>query len=64
MALEGRNGSGKSSLLKLICGGDVDFTGRFSIGSGLKISYVPQDASFCGASWMNMRANAAWIRPF
>lgn len=46
VALEGRNGSGKSSLLKLICGGDVDFTGRFSIGSGLKISYIPQDASF------------------
>jgi len=46
LALSGGNGSGKSSLLKLICGGDIAFTGDVSIGSRLIISYVPQDASF------------------
>lgn len=46
IALEGQNGSGKSSLLKLICGEDISFTGQLYRGSGLKISYVPQDASF------------------
>ncbi len=42
----GGNGSGKSSLLKLILGEKVPYTGTVEIGSGLKISYVPQNASF------------------
>ena len=42
----GGNGSGKSSLLKLILGETVPYTGTVEIGSGLKISYVPQNASF------------------
>ena len=42
----GKNGSGKSSLLKLIRGEDIPFTGEVRRGSNLKISYVPQDASF------------------
>ena len=46
IALCGRNGSGKSSLLKLICGEDISYTGDFATGSGLKISYVSQDTSF------------------
>jgi lincosamide and streptogramin A transport system ATP-binding/permease protein len=66
MALMGGNGTGKSSILKLICGmvrdstlsypggkvepvphtGLVPHTGQVRIGSGLKISYVPQDTSF------------------
>lgn len=41
-ALKGKNGSGKSSILKLICGYDVPHTGRFWMGSGIRISYVPQ----------------------
>ncbi|MDE6617433.1 MAG: ABC-F type ribosomal protection protein [Clostridiales bacterium] len=49
IAIEGKNGSGKSSLLKLLCGQDIDHTGDIKIGSNLVISYVPQDASFlCG----------------
>jgi len=43
--LEGRNGCGKSSLLKLLLGQDIDHTGQVSIGSGVIISYVPQDTS-------------------
>ncbi len=44
--LRGGNGSGKSSLLKLIMGEAVPCTGTVEIGSRLKISYVPQNASF------------------
>lgn len=50
IALEGQNGSGKSSLLKLICGEDISYTGRFYRAAGLKISYVPQDVSFLRGS--------------
>ncbi|MBN2983727.1 Lsa family ABC-F type ribosomal protection protein [Cohnella algarum] len=45
IALSGRNGSGKSSLLKLICGEDLAYDGTFRRGSQLKISYVSQDTS-------------------
>ena len=47
--LKGKNGSGKSSIIKLICGEDISYSGIFEKGSGLKISYVPQDiAGLCG----------------
>lgn len=42
IALKGRNGCGKSSILKLISGEDVPHTGSAVLASGLKISYVPQ----------------------
>lgn len=45
IALTGRNGTGKSSLLKLICGEPIDYAGTFRKGSGLQLSYVPQDTS-------------------
>ena len=45
VALCGKNGSGKSSLLKLLAGFPIGHTGTISIGSGLVISYVPQDTS-------------------
>lgn len=45
IALSGKNGSGKSSLLKLLLGEPIGYTGTFRIGSGLKISYVSQDTS-------------------
>lgn len=46
IALEGKNGSGKSSFLKLICGGQIEYHGTFGVSSNLIISYVPQDTSF------------------
>ena len=46
IALQGKNGSGKSSVLKLINGTPVFYTGSLHIGSQVKISYVPQDTSF------------------
>ena len=45
IALRGANGTGKSSILKLICGQQIPHTGTVEIGSGLQISYVAQDAS-------------------
>ncbi|MDY4754980.1 MAG: ABC-F type ribosomal protection protein [Candidatus Faecousia sp.] len=43
--LQGANGSGKSSILKLICGQEIPYTGEFWRGNGLRISYVSQDTS-------------------
>lgn len=50
IALCGPNGSGKSSLLKLILGADIPYSGKLFRGSGLKISYVGQDASWLSGS--------------
>ena len=49
-ALEGRNGSGKSSLLKLLMGQEIRHGGELSLAPGLQVSYVPQDASFLRGS--------------
>ncbi|MDR2088018.1 MAG: ABC-F type ribosomal protection protein [Clostridiales Family XIII bacterium] len=46
IALCGKNGSGKSSIIKLICGENIQYTGVFRKGSRLVISYVSQDTSF------------------
>lgn len=45
LAVTGANGSGKTSLMKLICGADIAHTGELTIGGGMKISYVAQDTS-------------------
>ncbi len=45
-ALMGRNGSGKSSIVKLLMGEDIPHTGTLRTASGLVISYMPQDTSF------------------
>ena len=45
IALQGANGSGKSSIIKLICGENIPHTGQVRIGTGLTVSYVSQDAS-------------------
>jgi len=45
IALQGAHGSGTSSIIKLICGENIPYTGELRIGTGLTISYVAQDAS-------------------
>ncbi len=48
--LSGRNGCGKTSILKLLNGEEIDFAGNLRIGSNLIISYIPQDTSFLNGS--------------
>ena len=49
VVINGKNGSGKSSLLKLLLGQPISHTGTVSLASGLVISYVPQEtAGLCG----------------
>lgn len=50
IALCGSNGSGKSSIIKLICGENISYRGNVKIGNNLKISYVPQNTSFLSGS--------------
>lgn len=45
IALDGKNGSGKSSLLKLLMGEQIEHRGTVTVGSGVILSYVPQDTS-------------------
>ncbi|MPM73975.1 putative ABC transporter ATP-binding protein YbiT [bioreactor metagenome] len=58
MALVGSNGSGKSSILKLITGENITATGNAYLGSRVKTSYVPQDASFLAG---NLRDYAEYL---
>lgn len=46
IALQGGNGSGKSSLLKLLAGLPIPFQGDAHLPKSLRVSYVPQDTSF------------------
>lgn len=46
IALRGKNGSGKSTILKLILGEDLKYTGNLYKGSRMKISYVSQETGF------------------
>ena len=45
VALQGSNGCGKSSILKIIMGINPNFQGRAELSSGVVLSYVPQDTS-------------------
>lgn len=42
IAITGKNGVGKSSVLKLIIGNEIQYSGEFKIVNDLKISYVSQ----------------------
>ena len=49
IALCGANGSGKSSLIRLLMGEDISHSGEAVLGSRLTVSYVPQSADgLCG----------------
>ncbi len=42
IAITGKNGAGKSSILKLVLGNEIQYDGNISIANDLKISYVSQ----------------------
>jgi ATP-binding cassette subfamily F protein uup len=46
VGLIGRNGTGKSSLLKIIAGIDKPDDGQLQLQSGIEVSYVPQEPTF------------------
>ncbi len=46
VALTGRNGAGKSSILKALCGQGGALTGQVNIATNMVISYVPQETDF------------------
>ncbi len=49
VALKGSNGSGKSSIIKLITGESIEHGGTLTLAGNLKISYVPQNTAYaCG----------------
>ena len=52
-ALVGRNGEGKSTLLKMLAGINQSDTGEIIIKSGLKVAYLPQSVptDFTGATY-------------
>ncbi|MDE6678849.1 MAG: ABC-F type ribosomal protection protein, partial [Ruminococcus sp.] len=53
IAVTGKNGCGKSSILKLICGEDIEYTGQIVRNGQLKISYVPQKTDHLHGTLMN-----------
>jgi len=53
IALRGRNGCGKSSILKLILGERLEYGGTLAVASGLKISWLPQDTEELSGSLTN-----------
>lgn len=50
VCLRGKNGCGKTSLIKLILGEKIPYTGSFHLGSGIRISYISQDTSWLKGS--------------
>lgn len=46
IALIGKNGTGKSTLLKIIMNEDCEYTGEIKIGQSVNIGYIPQEINF------------------
>ncbi len=54
VCLRGKNGCGKSSILKLLLGEELAFEGNVHAGLGLKISYISQDTSYLKGNLRDM----------
>jgi ATP-binding cassette subfamily F protein uup len=49
LALVGRNGAGKSSLMKLIAGSQEPDEGSRWVAPGIQVAYLPQTPTFAGS---------------
>lgn len=58
VCLRGKNGSGKTSILKLLLGEDMEYSGELYKGTGLALSYVPQDVSSLSGSLQEIAESA------
>ena len=63
-ALQGKNGCGKSSIIKLLCGEDVPHTGTLKTASGLMASYIPQSAEGLSGTLRDYAGIAALTKAF
>ena len=59
IALTGRNGCGKSSVLKLIAGEKIPYEGQAATAQGLILSYVSQDTSWLEGSLKEFIKNSS-----
>jgi ABC transport system ATP-binding/permease protein len=70
VGLVGRNGSGKTSLLKILAGGNEPDSGDISRRRGLRVGYLPQEFELDGEKTVreNIEAGAAdlmeWLRRY
>ncbi len=55
IGIVGENGSGKTSLLRILAGIDNDFMGTATLGKGMRVGYVPQEPQLNPAK--NVRQN-------
>lgn len=58
IAISGRNGIGKSSILKLIIGKEIDYSGTINISNDLKISYVSQSTENLKGTLRNLASES------
>ena len=64
LGLIGRNGAGKSSLLKIVAGLEKPDDGLLQLTQGLRIRYVPQEPVFdAGGQRCSTSSARAWPRP-
>ncbi len=50
ISIKGKNGSDKSSILKIVCNENIKYSGNLYKANNLVISYVPQDTSYLKGS--------------
>lgn len=58
LALQGKNGCGKTSLLKLLCGEALSCTGQLEIPGDLIVSHIPQGTESLGGTLREYAAEA------